>query len=142
MHQNGLAPLHLQIPSIIISGSCLCGDIKYTVSGDPVAQALCHCLDCRRISGSLCSFNWVLPSQQLTVVNGTPKTYTNASNTGNNVTSHFCGNCGTTLWRDGPATQGLVYLKAGTIDSDDERINASQESVEVCGRAGMPASVR
>ncbi|KAI8713782.1 CENP-V/GFA domain-containing protein [Fusarium sp. LHS14.1] len=117
-----------------MSGSCLCGDIKYTISGDPVAQALCHCLDCRRISGSLCSFNWVLPSQQLTVVNGTPKTYTNASNTGNAVTSHFCGNCGTTIWRDGPATQGMVYLKAGTIDNNDERVNARAPVAEIFTR--------
>ncbi|KAJ3543279.1 hypothetical protein NM208_g3661 [Fusarium decemcellulare] len=112
-----------------MSGSCLCGDIKFTISGDPVAQALCHCLDCRRISGSVCSFNWVVPFQMLKV-EGSPKTYTNTANTGNEVTSHFCGNCGTTIWRDGPASQGLVYLKAGTID-DAALVNARPPVSEI-----------
>ncbi|KAH7006898.1 Mss4-like protein [Ilyonectria destructans] len=115
-----------------MSGRCLCGDITFTISGDPVAQALCHCLDCRRISGSICSFNWVVPAQQLKVV-GNPKEYTNTANSGNAVTSHFCGTCGTTLWRDGPESQGLVYLKAGTLD-DVASVNARPPVAEIFTR--------
>lgn len=49
-------------------------------------------------------------------VTGTPKEYTSTANSGNPVTSHFCGTCGTTLWRDGPATQGMTYVKGGMLD--------------------------
>ena len=32
-------------------GGCLCGAIRYRVTGDQVAATLCHCGDCRRASG-------------------------------------------------------------------------------------------
>lgn len=123
--------------STMTTGQCLCGTLKITISGEPVAvvsprfigpdtngsrkrtdriaQALCHCRDCKRISGSAFGFNWVVLVAQLSVT-GTPKEYTSTANSGNPVTSHFCGNCGTTLWRDGPATQGMTYVKAGMLD--------------------------
>lgn len=33
-------------------GGCLCGRIRYAVSGPPVRTGLCHCADCRKTSGS------------------------------------------------------------------------------------------
>ena len=33
-------------------GGCLCGAVRYTVSGPPLRVGLCHCLDCRKASGS------------------------------------------------------------------------------------------
>lgn len=38
---------------IIRSGSCLCGQVRFTVRSDPVRIGLCHCLDCRKESGSV-----------------------------------------------------------------------------------------
>lgn len=35
-----------------ITGSCLCGAVRFTLEGDPVRIGLCHCHDCRRASGS------------------------------------------------------------------------------------------
>ena len=32
-------------------GGCLCGSVRYRVSGEPVAATLCHCRSCRRASG-------------------------------------------------------------------------------------------
>ncbi len=32
-------------------GGCLCGAIRYRVTGQPVATTLCHCRSCRRASG-------------------------------------------------------------------------------------------
>ncbi|MET0600216.1 MAG: GFA family protein [Mesorhizobium sp.] len=34
------------------SGKCLCGAVKYQVSGQPIRVGLCHCLDCQKESGS------------------------------------------------------------------------------------------
>ncbi|RVQ01757.1 GFA family protein, partial [Sinorhizobium meliloti] len=34
------------------TGGCLCGALKYEVSGEPLRVGLCHCADCRKESGS------------------------------------------------------------------------------------------
>src|SRR5258705_3501797 len=34
------------------TGECLCGAVRYSVSGDPIHVARCHCADCRKESGS------------------------------------------------------------------------------------------
>ena len=32
------------------TGSCFCGDVQFTVNGEPVAMGYCHCESCRRWS--------------------------------------------------------------------------------------------
>jgi len=34
------------------TGGCLCGKVRYTVRGEPYKSGLCHCSDCRRVTGS------------------------------------------------------------------------------------------
>lgn len=35
-----------------LSGSCLCGSVKYTSGTLPLALTICHCLECRKAAGS------------------------------------------------------------------------------------------
>jgi len=35
----------------MLKGSCLCGDIRFTVTGEPFDPAACHCGQCRKMSG-------------------------------------------------------------------------------------------
>jgi hypothetical protein len=42
-------------------GGCLCGAVRFSVTGDPLRTGLCHCHDCRRTSGSSFSFFAVWP---------------------------------------------------------------------------------
>jgi hypothetical protein len=37
---------------IVRSGSCLCGKVTYSVRDAPLRIGLCHCVDCRKESGS------------------------------------------------------------------------------------------
>ncbi|CAI6333168.1 unnamed protein product [Periconia digitata] len=36
----------------VYKGSCLCGAITYTLTGEPVTTVLCHCRNCQKSSGS------------------------------------------------------------------------------------------
>ncbi|TVY91856.1 hypothetical protein LAWI1_G002178 [Lachnellula willkommii] len=36
----------------ITNGSCLCGSITYIISGTPSTTVLCHCISCKKSSGS------------------------------------------------------------------------------------------
>ena len=37
---------------VVVKGSCLCGAIKYTIEGSPSTTVLCHCISCKKQSGS------------------------------------------------------------------------------------------
>lgn len=58
------------------------------------SKALCHCSDCRKISGGNYSNNIVVPSQQFKLVSGAPKEITKTADSGKPITSCFCGDCG------------------------------------------------
>jgi hypothetical protein len=72
-------------------------------------------LDCRKITGSTYSTNFLVPEDSFKV-EGKPKEISKTGDSGNKITSHFCGDCGSTLYRDGPSFPGLKILKAGVLD--------------------------
>lgn len=44
------------------SGSCFCGAVQFTVSGEPAAMGYCHCESCRRWSAMpVNAFTWWKP---------------------------------------------------------------------------------
>jgi hypothetical protein len=112
-------------------------------SGEPAAHLLCHCLDCRKITGATYSNNILLPEEQFNLESGMsrvllshypqpnaknagkPKTIAKKADSGNEITSHFCGDCGTTLYRTGDSFPGKIILKAGVLDD----INWASEHV-------------
>lgn len=51
---------------------------------------------------------------------GTPKEYTKKADSGNEITSYFCGDCGSTLFRGGPTFAGKRVVKVGTLDDDNK----------------------
>ncbi len=97
------------------SGSCVCGNCKITIT-KIISTAICHCTLCRKVSSSAFSLNAVVPSEDLKVDSGDPKTCTLSAETGVEPTLHFCGNCGSALWTESPKIPGLKTVKAGVID--------------------------
>jgi len=66
------------------SGQCLCGAIRYQLSGEPKVVALCHCSDCRRSAGAPMVAWAMFPETALTLMKGQPKTI-NSSGTAQRV---------------------------------------------------------
>ncbi|MCJ1383143.1 hypothetical protein MMC17_006256 [Xylographa soralifera] len=103
--------------------SCLCGNLRLSFTGDAVMKFRCHCLDDRKITGSLHSTNLVLPEDGVKVIHGTPKTYALNAESGATMTSYFCGDCGSTLYRKSSGIPGVTIIKVGCIDD----LNALEE---------------
>ncbi|EOA91611.1 hypothetical protein ACJQWK_03423 [Exserohilum turcicum] len=102
------------------AGGCLCGNIRYEVQGKAEASVLCHCFDCRKISGSTYSSNAMYSEDKFKITQGTPKQYKKTADSGKEITSFFCGDCGSTMWRQSPSFAGQRIIKAcpkaGTLD--------------------------
>ncbi|KAK5636306.1 hypothetical protein RRF57_012018 [Xylaria bambusicola] len=97
-------------------GGCFCGKVRYSVEGEPLGKAICHCLDCRKITGSTYSTNIIVAGPNFKLLSGTPKSIAKTAASGKEIVSHFCGDCGSTLFRDGPSFGDGKVIKVGTLD--------------------------
>ncbi|KAJ5637446.1 hypothetical protein N7490_007325 [Penicillium lividum] len=100
------------------NGSCFCGNIKYKFSGEPAAKMICHCLSCRKITGSTYSTNFIIPESNFSLVSGTLKKCTAKHENGMDLTLNFCENCGITIYKTATLNifDGVIVLLAGTVD--------------------------
>lgn len=98
-----------------LTGGCLCGAVRYSVSAEPVMQAVCHCKNCQRQAGSAWSMIAGVPEAALTIT-GEPRTYEDHGESGAPVLRQFCSTCGSPLFSHVAAAAGLVFIKAGTLD--------------------------
>jgi len=94
------------------NGSCFCGAVKFTVSGDPAAMGYCHCSSCRHWSaGPVNAFTLWSPdavkitqgAENIGSYNKTPKS-----------TRKWCKSCGGHLFTDHP-DWNLVDVYAAVI---------------------------
>jgi len=98
------------------TGGCLCGQIRYEVTGEPVRAQICHCDDCRRSSGSDSLLNVFVMADDFRVTQGEPKTFQHTANSGNIRFKAFCDNCGSQVYSWGALRPEQRGIKAGTID--------------------------
>jgi hypothetical protein len=98
-----------------ITGGCLCGRVRYAVTGEPVFSGLCHCRNCQRYTGS--SFEAVIAFPTASVsVQGELKTYNDTGDSGQPVHRNFCPNCGSGIIAEADVLPGLTIVLAGTLD--------------------------
>jgi hypothetical protein len=58
------------------------------------------------------------------VTSGSPKSIAKTAESGNTITSYFCGDCGSTLYRDGKTFGDLNVIKVGIMDDVEALANA------------------
>ena len=81
-----------------ISGSCLCGAVRYSTSAEPAMMAVCHCTDCQKQSGSAFSINVLVPHDQIEVEGDALTQFDIKGDSGENVSRNFCNLCGSPLF--------------------------------------------
>lgn len=98
------------------TGGCLCGAIRYEVTGEPVRAQICHCDDCRRSTGASCATNVFVHTSDLKVTKGEPRIFKHKADSGNVRVKAFCGTCGSQLFGWGENKPEMTGIKVGTID--------------------------
>ena len=95
--------------------------MTYDVTGDPIATAICHCDHCQRQSGGAFSVNVVVHESQL-AVSGDLATFeeTGENDDGVYVLRKFCPSCGSPIVSELTGTDGIVAVKAGTLDDKSD----------------------
>lgn len=100
----------------MIEGGCNCGAVRYRIDAKPAIVAQCHCRNCQRQSGSAFSVNLMVPADGVTTT-GELTTYEDRDTmSGNPVYRKFCGICGSPIFSDLAAGNGMTIVKVGTLD--------------------------
>jgi hypothetical protein len=100
-----------------LTGGCLCGAIRYTVS-HPIAELrACHCTHCQKASGASGSVNAVMPAASLAFTRGAPKMYADTAQSGRILNRYFCGDCGSPIYSRRANTPEIVVVRAGSFDA-------------------------
>jgi len=84
-----------------LKGNCLCGSIHVTINDSELFSRrrghICHCANCRKVSGSYASINLIMDENKVQIEDrdGTMMEYVdNETMSGNPVTRSFCSRCG------------------------------------------------
>jgi hypothetical protein len=108
-----------------LTGSCLCGAIRYTISAPVDELRACHCTHCQKASGAGGSVNAVVPSDAFKLTQGTPKRYAGKADSGRTLYRYFCGDCGSPVYSQRETNPGMVVVRAGGFDNaGDMKITA------------------
>lgn len=96
------------------TGSCLCGTVKYIVTGDFELSGNCHCNTCKKMTGSAFEAFAIIDRENFTFLEGeaslvpykiSPK-----------AKKHFCGTCGTPVFNRHRLAPGKLIVHVGTLD--------------------------
>ncbi len=100
----------------MMSGGCLCGQVRYETDAAPAWTAICYCRDCQRASGSgyMPVMGVVRRAMRIT---GETKSYEVRAAGGGPSARHFCPTCGSLIFGGvaGPP-DGTMSLYVGTLD--------------------------
>lgn len=69
------------------------------------------------------------------MTSGSPKIFTKTADSGENINSFICGNCGSMMWRETPTYAGMKVVKAGTLDDGTAIIGAEPPQGEIFTRS-------
>ena len=100
-------------------GGCLCGRFRYRIGGPIIAQAVCHCRNCQKQSGSAFSVILVTSAADFTVSED-PPFFADSGESGNELKRYFCDKCGSPLYSVSANDPNVLAVKAGTLDKVDE----------------------
>ena len=96
----------------MLTGSCLCGAVKFEVEGELGPPDACHCSQCRKVSGHYWASTDV-PRTALTIHGEFNVAWFRSSE---KVQRGFCSTCGATLFWD-PIQKEKIGISMGAFDS-------------------------
>lgn len=100
------------------SGRCLCGVVSYQSAADPVVAGHCHCVDCRKSSGTGHCSHIGVPREAVTV-NGSLTAYDRPADSGNIVTRAFCSDCGAPVYSTNSSMPEMIFMRASSLDDPE-----------------------
>ena len=98
------------------AASCRCGQLKATVTGEPIRMSVCHCLNCQKRSGSAFAAQARFMADQV-AIEGRTNSFELVGDSGGKATFHFCPECGSDVYYDNnDRADGQIAIPLGAFD--------------------------
>jgi hypothetical protein len=98
----------------MVTGSCLCGAVRYEVKGPLRDVLVCHCEECRRWHGHVAAFT-ATRKEELALLEARGLRWIDSPRSDAGARRGFCGECGSSLFWDSPRRE-TISIAAGTLD--------------------------
>ena len=129
-------------------GSCICGAVRYEISGEALNFFHCHCGRCRKSSGTGHASNIIVRPDSATWTSGEELIGSFKVPDAERFRTVFCTVCGSPLPRVAPSMK-LAVIPAGSLDSEppiaptahimrDSRADWSCDAADVPGWPNYP----
>jgi hypothetical protein len=102
-----------------LTGGCLCGNVRYEISAEPVTSAICHCRTCQKGVGAPHFAAIFVPASALKIT-GEFKEYASIADSGNTMYRAFCPVCGTSLFGRNSKFTDIRPVSAVTLDDPSQ----------------------
>jgi hypothetical protein len=103
----------------MLEGGCLCGGVRFRVTGKLGPAGFCHCKQCQRASGSAFAANAPARTKYFEITAGADLVSEYESSTGK--FRAFCRHCGSPLYSRTLGDPEIRRIRLGTLDTDPER---------------------
>ena len=100
-------------------GSCLCGSVKYELTGEPRRFYHCHCSRCRKATGTGHASNIMVKKENFKWLSGEDLLKRYKVPEAERFYTHFCSTCGSAMPRPVPEIDAIV-IPAGSLDHEIE----------------------
>ncbi len=119
----------LASPSPLVTGGCMCGEIRYEVTGEELGSGYCHCRMCQRSTGSPATVGTGFRKDDLRVTRGEPKIYVSSLI----AQRAFCPTCGSSLWMTwsrGETRGEWIFVHTASLDEPENFAPSSHLGIE------------
>jgi len=103
----------------MLEGGCLCGGVRFRVTGKLGPAGYCHCKMCQRASGSAFAANAPARTTYFQIISGSDLVSEYESSPGK--FRAFCRTCGSPVYSRRDSEPDIRRVRLGTLDSDPER---------------------
>ena len=103
----------------MLEGGCLCGGVRFRITGKLGPAGYCHCKECQRASGSAFASNAPVRIGYFAFSAGAELVTEYESSPGK--FRAFCRRCGSPVYSRRDSEPELRRIRLGTLDADPER---------------------
>jgi hypothetical protein len=100
----------------ILTGRCLCGQVRFEVTEPLQFAGYCHCTRCQRRTGTGAAVSARIVPGSLRVLAGEANVKSYRPPDG--FAKVFCSNCGGALWSQSQKDPGIISVRMGAFDAD------------------------